>query len=77
MDKNPPAHLPSDYDLTANPTGGSRTLHGLGSAYAQGLAGNREERQAPCRPKRWKAPRRRLSSFVSGSYRIKGRRTGR
>jgi carbon-monoxide dehydrogenase large subunit len=60
----------ADYDLTANPTGGSRTLHGLGSAMlwaSQEIVKNgmnlaAEELESAVGD----------IEFVSGSYRIKG-----
>jgi carbon-monoxide dehydrogenase large subunit len=60
----------ADYDLNANPTGGSRTLHGLGSAMLwasqeivkNGMALAAEELESAEAD----------IEFVSGSYRIKG-----
>ena len=60
----------ADFDLTANPTGGSRTLHGLGSAMffasqeivKNGMALAAEELESAQAD----------IEFVSGSYRIKG-----
>ena len=60
----------ADYDLTANPTGGSRTLHGLGSAMLwasqeivkNGLNLAAEELESAVGD----------IEFASGSYRIKG-----
>ncbi|HTP61408.1 MAG TPA: xanthine dehydrogenase family protein molybdopterin-binding subunit [Burkholderiales bacterium] len=60
----------ADFDLTANPTGGSRTLHGLGSAMffasqeivKNGIALAAEELESAQGD----------IEFVSGSYRIKG-----
>jgi aerobic carbon-monoxide dehydrogenase large subunit len=59
-----------DFDLTANPTGGSRTLHGLGSAMFSASQEIVKNGMALAADELESAPTD--IEFVSGSYRIKG-----